>query len=302
MTSISLPAADAEFLMTLELGIDADGILTAERVIQSLLDLEVPMVAHEHGGVYFAHEPDTLPEQGLAGARVHGADPLDPDESQSGHGTGPYSAEIELVGRDVLALGRLVAEIPNRVGPAVTADGYIVAPRRPGAGGDLWRAHAVRLPRGGHGDGWNCPPGYATTIGGEPASLLSCYLAFALAGTAVDAMVDPVKRLLGVELSPGHDPGLGERYAEYTRPTGGSGSVTSVMVRPGANAWSEFLPGRGHEVLLEVTRDTPSLLDLGLLAVAVERHLGAGVTTLSYRAFGDLVRDRVPRAVLYTAE
>jgi hypothetical protein len=72
------------------------------------------------------------------------------------------------------------------------------------------------------------------------------------------------------------------------------------MLRPNApERWTRLYPDPATTIL-EVNLSTPSLLDPDALAAAVESGLGFAVRTLAYRALGDLVRDRVPRALTST--
>jgi hypothetical protein len=279
MTSAPAPSADAEFLMTLRAGVDAADLAEAKDLVRAALGVTEPFVFREDGGVYYAYEPNPAPQDGIGGAHVY-------EEAAP-----QFTAEIDLVGRNLLLLGRTAIALAE-AGASVSR--YVVAPRSPGAGGDLWRAHVLDLPPGHRPSAdvrYRGP--LAATARGRPAPVLSCLLVLAVQADGTASAAAAAARLFGLELEQGYDPDVIDSY-------GAVAGDAAVAVDSGRTIWGELFSGRDTAAVLRLAWQTPSLLDLGAVAMAVERNLGLATAVLAYRAVGDLVRDGVPRVLVGT--
>lgn len=290
------PGACAEhLLMTLEVAIAAPDLETAGDPIRDTLNVPLrPADDLELGGRYLAYEPGTVPERGVASVRVL-AHELDGDGADDSMRLS-YTARMELVGSDLLELGRIARTLVGAKPRSVGVLGYVVGPQRPTGTRELWRAHSVSF-SSAQAAGPLRSAGAATPLddlrspSGRPTPALECQLTMTTsaesAATAAKLLAGPLRAAFGLI----NDPDLGGCAAEY------SDARWTLLVRPNAlDPWSRLHPGASPSaILLDVTFRTQSLLDLGYVAAQLREDVECLCEPVAYRAAGDLVRDRVPR-------
>jgi hypothetical protein len=290
------PGGCAEhLLMTLEVAIVAPDLETAGDPIRDTLNVPLrPGDDLELGGRYLAYEPGAVPERGVASVRVL-AHELDGDAADDSMRL-PYTARVELVGSDLLELGRIARTLVRAKPGNVGVLGYVVAPQRPTDARELWRAHSVNFSSSHAAEplrsvGAATPLDELQSPSGRPSPALECQLTMTIstesAATAAKLVAGPLRAAFEFI----NDPDLGGCAAEY------SDARWSLLVRPNAlDPWSQLHPGASPSaILLDVTFRTQSLLDLGYVAAQLREDVECPCESVAYRAAGDLVRDRVPR-------
>jgi len=268
--------------MRLDVGFaDADLTRVVSRVqhwlrqpLESRDDLEL-------GGHYFSYTPAPLPEVGLCGVRVRpnhvpGLGWRLPNRQDL-----PICAEVEICGPDVLELGRVAARGRLACGEDLSVAAYVVT-RSPADVEDAAfpRAHVVSFGEDGR------------PVADYPE--LVCQLSFGLETQDLTAAGSVAAELLQSRPMERESEDLGGRYIQFD-------GATPALIRPNRISIVQWLYPRHkrHELLLDVTRPTVSLLQPGEFARHVEEQFSKQLSLIGYRIVGDLVRDRVPRLFSY---
>lgn len=203
------PGACAEhLLMTLEVAIAAPDLETAGDPIRDTLNVPLrPADDLELGGRYLAYEPGTVPERGVASVRVL-AHELDGDGADDSMRLS-YTARMELVGSDLLELGRIARTLVGAKPRSVGVLGYVVGPQRPTGTRELWRAHSVSF-SSAQAAGPLRSAGAATPLddlrspSGRPTPALECQLTMTTsaesAATAAKLLAGPLRAAFGLSL------------------------------------------------------------------------------------------------------
>lgn len=301
--------------MRLDVGLKITDLIEAERVVGTVLDLNLEYKDDlELGGAYYQYEPSSLPEKGITTVRIRA-------NSIPGIGwTAPERTDLALIveirmrGHHLLDLGRLAKRFRDWDGGEVFFPYFytfsIVSP--PEVAQEFWCAHRSQIQANPGVEDILVPQSSSSqslaeratpliAASPDPSNLL-CFLTFGLDIASISEARQRVESLFKITLEDHDDQRIGGRYFTYRAPQDPSSpGVLDITLRSNAlSQWTWLYPERqALPWLLDLQFKTADLSTLGALVATLEKQEEKVFQILCYRILGDILQDRVPRMVLH---